>query len=245
MTDRSSAIPSVYRYERVDSTMDLVHALAEEGAPAGTIVIAGEQLAGRGARGRSWDSPLGGLWMSALYRPAALGGLEVVSLRVGLALAVALDPFVATPIRLKWPNDLMLEDRKLGGILCEARWQGSLPGWVAVGVGVNVRNPIPPELRQAAVSMTQQRPDVQIEDLIPPLVAALRLVDLQADRLSPAELAQFARRDWLTGRKIIQPLSGTVSGLAADGALLVRTADGWDQSLRTGSVELVGISPTG
>lgn len=225
--------------------MDVLHALAEEGAPAGTIVIAGEQLEGRGARGRAWHSPPGGLWMSALYRPPAGGGVDVMSLRVGVALATALDPFVASPIQLKWPNDLILEDRKVGGILCEARWQGNLPGWVAVGIGLNVRNPIPAELRLAAVSLAQQRSDVQIEDLVPPLVAALRRLDLDPDRLSTDELDRFASRDWLSGRRISRPLSGTVSGLAADGALLVRTADGCDQSLRTGSVELVGVSPTG
>ena len=237
--------PRVLYYRRVDSTMDLVHALAEQGAEAGTVVIADEQLAGRGARGRTWHSPPGGLWMSVLYRPPVVGGLEVISLRVGLALAAALDGFASEPLQLKWPNDLVLAGRKVGGILCEARWQGALPGWVAVGVGINVQNSIPAELRSVATSLVHHHPEIALEDVVPRVVQALNRVDLRADRLSVVELKEFARRDWLLGREIREPLQGTVTGLAADGTLVVRTPDGGDQSLRTGSVELAPASSIG
>jgi BirA family transcriptional regulator, biotin operon repressor / biotin---[acetyl-CoA-carboxylase] ligase len=133
----------VHYVERVASTMDLLHALAENGAVPGTAVVAGEQLEGRGSRGRSWHSPPGGLWLSVLLYPATLGGIEVVSLRVGLVVAAALEAFTSEAVQLKWPNDLILDRRKLGGILCEARWQGGVLAWVAVGIGVNVQNPIP------------------------------------------------------------------------------------------------------
>jgi BirA family biotin operon repressor/biotin-[acetyl-CoA-carboxylase] ligase len=232
------------QFDRVDSTMDLVHELAEQGAAAGTTVVAGEQLAGRGARGRAWHSPPGGLWMSALYRPAVASGLEVISLRVGLAVASVLDRFSGASVQLKWPNDLMLQEKKLGGILCEARWQGGQPGWIAVGVGLNVRNQVPVELRSLATSLREHSPEVSLEDLISPLAAALNRVDLQADRLTSGELRQFADRDWLLGRQIREPVAGTVAGLAADGTLLVRTAEGSEQALRTGSVELVATSST-
>ena len=233
------------RFERVSSTMDVVHELAEQGAAAGTMVIAGEQLTGRGARGRTWHSPPGGLWMSVLYRPPVLGALEVISLRVGLALANALDPFAPAPLQLKWPNDLILLGRKVGGILCEARWQGGEPGWVAVGVGLNVRNQVPAELEAVATSLAQHRPELLLDDLVSPVATALSRIDLQSERLSASELYQFAGRDWLLGRQIREPFLGTVAGLAPDGTLVVRTADGWDRSLRTGSVELVSASATG
>jgi BirA family transcriptional regulator, biotin operon repressor / biotin---[acetyl-CoA-carboxylase] ligase len=232
------------RFERVGSTMDLIHELAGQGAAAGTTVIAGEQLAGRGARGRTWHSPPGGLWMSMLYRPAVAAGLEVISLRVGLAVASALDRFAGATVQLKWPNDLMLQSRKLGGILCEARWHGGQPGWIAVGVGLNVRNLIPVELQPLATALREHCPEVSLEDLIPPVAATLDGLDLQADRLTSSELHEFARRDWLLGRQIREPVVGTVAGLAADGTLVVRTAEGSQHSLRTGSVELVGVSST-
>jgi BirA family biotin operon repressor/biotin-[acetyl-CoA-carboxylase] ligase len=118
----------VFRLERVDSALDAIHDRAAAGAPAGTVVVAGEQLAGRGARGDPWHSPPGGLWLSILLRPAVPVGVGVLSLRTGLAVATALDRVTGgESVGLKWPNDLILRDRKLGGILCEARWQGCCP----------------------------------------------------------------------------------------------------------------------
>jgi BirA family biotin operon repressor/biotin-[acetyl-CoA-carboxylase] ligase len=236
--------PRVYQFERVDSTMDLLHQLAADGAEAGTAVLAGEQLGGRGSRGRSWHSPPGGLWLSVLFRPAAPGGVEVMSLLAGLAVAEALDDLVPRPVQLKWPNDLMLGERKVGGILCEARWQGHTLGWVTVGVGINVRNAAPEELHAVATALASERPAITVEDVAQPIVSALRMLDLGADRLTPAEMKRFARRDWLSGRDIRAPAAGRVAGLREDGALLVRPAQGIEIPLRSGSVELAAASPT-
>lgn len=237
-------VPPVYHYERVGSTMDVIHELAEGGAEAGTIVVAGEQLEGRGSRGRSWHSPPGGLWLSGLFRPPSVAGIEVISLRVGLAVARTLESFVSVPVRLKWPNDVMLDERKLGGILCEARWQGQALGWVAVGVGLNLRNPIATELQESAASLLEEQPEIRVEDVLQPIVAALRRLDLRAERLSPTELHHFAARSWLQGRRIREPMSGTVTGVGDDGTLRVRTMDGSHVCLRNGSVELAAPSHT-
>ncbi|HEV8453832.1 MAG TPA: biotin--[acetyl-CoA-carboxylase] ligase [Gemmatimonadales bacterium] len=236
--------PRLLYFERVDSTMDLLHQLAADGVEAGTAVLAGEQLGGRGSRGRSWQSPPGGLWLSVLFRPAAPGGVEVMSLRVGLAVAEALDGLVPHPVRLKWPNDLMLGERKVGGILCEARWQGPTLGWVAVGVGMNVRNAVPQELNEVATALASVRPALTVEDLVQPIVSGLRKLDLGADRLTPEELKRFAQRDWLSGRDIRAPAAGRAAGLREDGALLVRPAQGGEIPLRSGSVELAAVSHT-
>jgi BirA family transcriptional regulator, biotin operon repressor / biotin---[acetyl-CoA-carboxylase] ligase len=222
--------------------MDVIHQLADEGAEAGTAVLAGEQLEGRGSRGRPWHSSVGGLWLSVLFRPTAAEGTEVMSLRVGLAVAEAIQLRIPKPLHLKWPNDLMLEDRKLGGVLCEARWQGEALGWVAVGIGVNVRNRIPDELGAVAMSLSASTPGITVEEIADPVLAALRGLDLGTGRLSPAELKRFARRDWLRGRTIREPVVGKVTGVGEDGALLVRTASGSDVSLRSGTVELAAVS---
>ena len=236
--------PRLHYFERVDSTMDLLHQLAAGGAEAGTAVLAGEQLGGRGSRGRSWQSPPGGLWLSVLFRPAAPGGVEVMSLRVGLAVAEALDDLVPRPVQLKWPNDLMLGERKVGGILCEARWQGHTLGWVAVGVGMNVRNAVPQELKEVATTLASERPALTVEDMVQPIVSALRGLDLGADRLTPGELKRFGRRDWLSGRDLRAPAAGRAAGLREDGALLVRPAEGGEIPLRSGSVKLAAVSDT-
>lgn len=222
--------------------MDVIHELAAEGAAPGTAVIAGEQLEGRGSRGRTWHSPIGGLWMSVVFRPPALEGLEVISLRVGLAIAEAVQSRVPKLLQLKWPNDLILEGRKVGGVLCEARWQGDALGWVAVGIGMNVGNRIPDELGTVAVSLSELAPRITVDEIADPVLAALRELDLTRGRLSAAELTRFASRDWLRGRMIREPVVGTVTGVGADGALLVRTGSESQLSVRSGTVELAAVS---
>jgi BirA family transcriptional regulator, biotin operon repressor / biotin---[acetyl-CoA-carboxylase] ligase len=231
----------MHYFERVASTMDLVHTLAEEGADAGTVVVAGEQLEGRGSRGRPWHSPPGGLWASVLLRPAAIGGIEVISLRVGLAVAAAIEACTGEAVQLKWPNDLMLDHRKVGGILCEARWQGGALGWVAVGVGINVQNAVPVELKHSAVALGQVRPGVTSQDIAEPIVGALRGIDLSAERLSLAELMEFERRDWLRGRELREPVHGDAAGLNDDGSLMVRTQHDGVVALRSSSIELATV----
>jgi biotin-(acetyl-CoA carboxylase) ligase len=107
---------------------------------------------------------------------------------------------------------------------------------------MNVRNRVPDQLSSVAVSLAVEQPEVTPEALAPPVVAALRRLDLGAGQLSDAELRRFARRDWLRGRALRSPVSGTAAGLREDGALLVRTATGADVPLRSGPVELAAVS---
>jgi BirA family biotin operon repressor/biotin-[acetyl-CoA-carboxylase] ligase len=238
------ASSSIVRLASTPSTMDALHALAEAGAEAGTAVVAEVQEMGRGSRGRSWSSPPGGLWLSVLARPRA-AALEVLSLRAGLAVAEVLEMLGGQgQIALKWPNDLMLDDRKCGGILCEARWQGATPAWVAIGLGLNVTNAVPPALAQTAISLSSMLPTLTAEALVVPMVEALRRVDAAAGSLGDGDRARFARRDWLRGRSLAAPVPGTAEGVAADGALLVRARDGTTTAVRSGTVALAGTSAT-
>lgn len=240
-TSQSSVTPALRHFQRVGSTMDVLHQMAAEGAPAGTVVIAGEQLEGRGSRGRSWHSPVGGLWLSVLFRPAGAGAAEVISLRVGLAVADAMESLDVS-VQVKWPNDLMLEERKVGGVLCEARWQGETLGWVAVGIGMNIRNPIPTDLSPTAVTLAEMCPGITVDMVADALVPRLRGIGLDAGRLTEEELERFSGRDWLRGRRLRAPVGGTAAGLRDDGALLVRTDDETEVPLRSGSVELAAGS---
>lgn len=236
--------PSIVRLVSAPSTMDALHALAEQGAAAGTAVVAEVQEEGRGSRGRDWASPAGGLWLSVLARPRA-AALELLSLRAGLAVAEALAALGAgSRIALKWPNDLMLDDRKCGGILCEARWQGASPAWVVIGLGLNVGNPVPRELAATATRLAAALPAMTAADLVGPMVDALRTVDAAAGPLDPEERVRFDRRDWLRGRALAAPVFGTAAGLGADGALLVRGPAGTTTAVRSGTVALAGTSAT-
>ncbi|HEU5171661.1 MAG TPA: biotin--[acetyl-CoA-carboxylase] ligase [Gemmatimonadales bacterium] len=231
----------LHRFEVLGSTQDEAHRLAAQGALAGTAVVAERQTAGRGSRGREWESAPGGLWLSVVARPAA--GAELSSVRAGLAVADAVDALGGVPaVGLKWPNDVIVDDRKLGGVLCEARWQGDLLAWVAVGVGLNVRNRPPGDARLPAASLSEWRPELRPGDLIPGIVERLAALDDARPLLTPAELARYARRDWLRGRLLGAPVAGRGDGIDPDGALRVRRPDGTVALVHTGepfaSVEL-------
>lgn len=230
-------MPGLYQVDTVSSTQDLLQQLAQRGEPAGTAVLAMEQTAGRGRRGRSWVSPRGGLWLSVLCRPTSEPAVEVLSLRVALGVLEVIEAHASgVSLRLKWPNDLMLDDRKLGGILCEAHWQGESAAWVSVGLGVNLHNPIPAELEAQAVALSQYAPQVTTQSIAPDLVAAIVRAS-EIDRvLSPAEVGEFGKRDWLCGKAIAEPVVGLADGITKEGLLRVRTAEGELRIVRAGEV---------
>lgn len=147
------------RLGRVTSTNDVVREQARTGAPAWTAVVAEEQTAGRGREGRTWVSPPGNLYLSVLLRPELeASSVGVLPLLVGVAVAEACTSLGA-PARLKWPNDVVVGERKLGGILVEAASSGGRVDFVVAGIGVNLRAadaPLPDELRDVATSVESE-----------------------------------------------------------------------------------------
>jgi BirA family biotin operon repressor/biotin-[acetyl-CoA-carboxylase] ligase len=217
-------VPSVHSYGTVASTMDLAHALAEAGAPAGTVVLADAQDAGRGRQGRGWTSEPGrGIWFTLVERPEEPSGVEVLSLRIGLALAEALDPFATAPIRLKWPNDVFAGDGKLAGILSEGRWRSGRLDWLAIGIGVNVQ---PPETAPAGTRAGALRPGVSRLDVLACIVPAVRAAAAASGPLDAGEVARFHARDLAVGRAVVSPSRGIVAGVDASGAVTVVGAAG-------------------
>ena len=221
------------------STMDDAHAVAAVGAPAGTLIVADVQGQGRGRGGRLWESAeRAGLWMTLLERPRDSEMLGVLALRVGMALAAALDPFVDSPVRVKWPNDLFVGDGKLAGILIEARWRESLVDWVAIGVGVNMRPPV--GMPHAATV----RDGVTRGDLLRVMVPAMRTAAQQTGILSAREIGLWRERDLAAGRRISAPLAADVIGVGADGALLVREVGASvDSVVHAGSLVFADADP--
>lgn len=221
----------IHEFDEVDSTQDIAHGLAEKGAEAGTVVVAKAQRAGRGRQGRSWASQPGqGVFCTVIERPQDARALDVLSLRVGLRLAEALDGFAGQRVQLKWPNDLLLREGKLAGILTEARWNGSSIAWVAIGVGVNVSHP---GVEGAAALL----PGVSRSDVFHSVVAGVRAAAQCVGTLSPAEVDRFRERDALAGKHILSPAAGVVQGIDASGALLVRGSDGVSAH-RSGTIQL-------
>jgi BirA family biotin operon repressor/biotin-[acetyl-CoA-carboxylase] ligase len=228
---RRLGVPRAAVFEEVSSTLDVAHELGASGAPAGTIVLADAQTAGRGRFGRSWRSARGaGIWLTVIERPATASDLDVLPVRVGIALAPALDAFTGQPVALKWPNDLYVGRGKLAGILTEARWRGDRLEWVAVGVGINVRAPE----EEIAAGL---RPATTRLDVLDAVVPAIRAAAARRGPLSEAELATFAARDLAAGVRCVEPVAGTVCGIDPGGALLVELGSGVI-AIRSGSLVL-------
>lgn len=232
---------TLYLLDSVTSTQDRIQLLAMQGAPAGTAVLAAEQTAGRGRRGRTWHAPRGGLWLSVLCRPTSEAAFEVLSLRVALAAAAVLEHHAGgIAVEVKWPNDLMLDRRKLGGILCEAHWQEEKVAWVAVGIGINLTNPVPLELENQAVTLEAHAPGLTPAALAPDLVAAIVAASETDRHLSPRELQDFTDRDYLAGLALTEPAPGTAEGITVAGLLKVRQPGGAVELVRSGTVVLAG-----
>jgi BirA family biotin operon repressor/biotin-[acetyl-CoA-carboxylase] ligase len=245
----------VYR-ARIGSTNDLAKELAGAGAPEGTVVVAGEQTAGRGRLGRRWLAPPGSaLLCSILFRPTLpLRSAPQLTMIVSLAAADAAASVAGLDVALKWPNDLVVaweedgaspEWRKLAGLLTETGVRGEQLDFVVVGLGLNVNLPVEilPQIAPGATSLqaeTGRR--VDREALLAALLARVegRYADLQAGGSPHAEWA--ARLATLGRRVRATTAGGSVEGVAeavdADGALLLRATDGTLHRLVAGDVTL-------
>jgi BirA family biotin operon repressor/biotin-[acetyl-CoA-carboxylase] ligase len=149
----------VHYYPSLGSTNVKLRRLAEEGAPEGAVVLADSQSAGRGRRGRTWHSPPGkGLYFSLLLRPQQMGTAAAAALTLVAAVSTArlLRESSGAAVTIKWPNDLLVNTKKLGGILTEAKSEGTMLRYLLLGIGLNLNHEIddfPVELRGRATSL--------------------------------------------------------------------------------------------
>jgi BirA family biotin operon repressor/biotin-[acetyl-CoA-carboxylase] ligase len=216
----------------IDSTNLRARTLALAGAPHGTLVTAGEQTAGRGRQGRVWTAPAGrSLLMSLVVRDPP----PLLPLVAAVAVADAVGPNAA----IKWPNDVLLDGRKVAGILAEGRPQ---EGWAVLGIGLNVAlrdEDFPEELRERATGMGLSPSDV---DRV--LGDVLRSIEVRLGESTPETLAAWRSRDALRGREISWMTgSGVAEGVDEAGRLLVRTATGEVAALDAGEVHLGRLPP--
>lgn len=155
---RTRVFGRYYHYlEETGSTNDVARELAAQGAPEGTLVVAERQAKGRGRMGRSWSSPAGGLWFSLVLRPAIHpSGVAGANFLAGVACAEALSSLPGVRPRIKWPNDILLQDRKVGGILLELSAEADRVNHLVLGIGINVNvdlDDFPASLRSNSSSL--------------------------------------------------------------------------------------------
>jgi BirA family transcriptional regulator, biotin operon repressor / biotin---[acetyl-CoA-carboxylase] ligase len=220
-------------FRSTDSTNTRARELAAAGAPHGTVLTAGEQSEGRGRQGRSWTAPAGkALLYSAILRPLDRRHL-LLPLAVPLAVceaAESLQPGIEC--RIKWPNDVWVDGRKLGGVLIEAKPQD---GWAVIGVGLNLaieRSEFPEELRDTATSLE----GVPREEARAALDTSL---DRWVEKGEDLVLEQWRERDALRGREVAwDDGSGVADGVDDRGCLVVIVPGGERVVLGAGEVHL-------
>ncbi len=233
--------------EECGSTNAEAARLARAGARHGTIVIARSQRAGRGREGRVWMSPPGlGLYLSAVLRPPLpLVDVPPMTLAIGVGVCEAVRLYA--PAVLKWPNDILIGTKKLGGVLVEAQSQGNRLESVVVGIGINLAGDVPPELADRATTL-------ELAAGAPPdherfLVHLLSHVERWLDRYVASGLAAIApawhARMAPNLRVRADQLVGELAGLDGDGALLLRDTAGHVHRVRSGDVEVIRDTAAG
>ena len=236
--------------ETTDSTNRVARELGEQGAAHGSGVAAGAQSAGRGRLGRTWFSPPGkNLYCSYVVRPnIVLEDFPKLTMVAGLAAVRCVQQISTAPIGLKWPNDLYVNSRKCGGILCES---SATPGnaFAVIGFGINCNlraADIPEELRQTATSLLAEgQAMVDIGQLYADLRRHLLQVITEFEQKGFAHiLAGWNTHDLFRGMQMTwisedrQPVTGFSLGPDLDGALLVEDADGKRHKVISGDVNL-------
>ncbi len=216
-------------YRRTDSTNSRLRELAQRGAPHGTLITASEQTAGRGRQGRTWTAPPNrALLLSLLIRNPP----RLLPLASGVAVAEVCET-LGHPAQIKWPNDVLIKNRKVAGILVESRPQA---GWAILGIGLNVAlapHDFPPELRNTAATLAQ--PLGAIEDVLQRLLKRLTQWTVAPDQ---AVLESVRTRDALRGRPVSWTGGrGTAAGIDGEGRLVVNTGAG-HVALDSGEVHL-------
>lgn len=242
----------VHWFNTIDSTNTQAKRMAREGAPHGTVLIAGHQSGGRGRMGRSFSSPAGfGLYLSVILRPGcAATELMHLTCAAGVAACDAVQQNSGLRPGIKWINDLVIQNRKLGGILTEMSVDAKtgLVDFAVIGIGINcLQSPedFPPELQSMAISLKTAGYTPDIARLAADLINALhKLSSHLQDR--DAVMAAYRRRCITLGREVVvlaggEKQYGTALDVDANGALVVQFCDGSLKAVNSGEVSVRGM----
>jgi BirA family biotin operon repressor/biotin-[acetyl-CoA-carboxylase] ligase len=240
-----------FRYhDEIESTNLEAKTLALKGAPEGTVVVAEVQSAGRGRLGRRWTSPAGkGLLFSVVLRPSLpMSQAHLLTIVAAVAAAEAIEKHVAARVAIKWPNDLFIGDRKVGGILMEVAGESDEIDWVVLGMGLNVNteySELPVALRRTATSLKVVGGElVDRSDVLAALLLSLEAQYKAVLRGGfESALTAFRERDYLLARTISVetrqgPVVGAAAGIDDRGALLVELPHRRVRSFHSGDVTL-------
>jgi len=237
----------VHHFFRTDSTNRVAMELGYAGEPEGAVVLAEEQTAGRGRSGRNWHSERGaGLYVTLLVRPRlAPAQAPLLTMMAGLSAHTAILAQTGLNAELKWPNDLLLNGRKLGGILTEMHAEPSAVRFVIVGIGINVnQEKFPAELSGIATSL--RRESGRTFSRVELLVKLLSQFETDYNRFLREGPGYVVERfqlisNFASGRRVrvdtgMETYQGTTDGLSPEGLLIVRKEDGARVTVIAGDV---------
>ncbi|MGZ7067781.1 MAG: biotin--[acetyl-CoA-carboxylase] ligase, partial [Methanobacterium sp.] len=166
----------IHYFREVDSTNEVAKTLAEEGAPEGTVVIAERQRKGKGRGGKPWISPIGGAWMSIILRPDTLPmNAPQLTFTAGVAAAKTIKGEYGLDVGIKWPNDILIENKKVCGILTEISTEKDSIDYIIAGIGIDANvdlDSIPPELRDETTSLK-----MELEEEIPRMILVRKYLE--------------------------------------------------------------------
>jgi BirA family biotin operon repressor/biotin-[acetyl-CoA-carboxylase] ligase len=242
----------VHVFPKVDSSNTVAFQLALKGASEGEVVIVESQTTGKGRMGRRWESPAGvNIYLSIILRPLfPPSKIPLITLMTAVACTEGIEEVTGILPAIKWPNDLLLGEKKLGGILTEADMEMDRINFVIVGIGINVnmtRGAFPPSIRDTASSL-QEALGKQISRILI-IQAILRRFELWYTRFKEGRVEAITRR-WeelsqIRGKHVSvdfmgETVQGQVLEIDADGALLVQEAGGELKRIVAGDVHVRG-----
>lgn len=243
---------SVVYYEEIDSTNTQVKRMAKEGAEQGLVVTADKQSAGKGRRGRVWESPAGtNLYFSLLLRPELKPDkAPMLTLVMAYSVAKVIRAQGGLPVEIKWPNDLVLAKKKICGILTEMELSGNQIKDVVIGVGINVNTTeFPEELRDKATSLYLQKGEQMERQLL--LAQILEEFGRQYERFLEIQDLSFLQNEYNQmlinkDREVLvlepgQEYQAKALGMNEKGELLVEKEDGSVEAVFAGEVSVRGI----
>jgi BirA family biotin operon repressor/biotin-[acetyl-CoA-carboxylase] ligase len=235
----------LHYYRQLPTTMETARELANKETAEGTVVIAGTQTAGKGRIGRTWLSPEGSLAMSIILKPA-LKTLPQLVMVASLAVVRAIKQVAGLEARIKWPNDIMLKDRKVCGILIENEVRGGSVNFAIIGIGINVNfNTLDfREIADIATSLSYEAgTEIPHIELAATLLSELERLYLEAQTGAPVHIEWQEKMETLgklikvnTGKTIEQGKAETVT---ENGNLILRHDDGSLTEIVAGDVTVI------
>ncbi len=244
---------TIHGYDAVESTNLIAIELAQQGEPEGTVVLADQQLSGRGRGSRSWHSPAGvGVYCSIVLRPKmAPAKAQLITLMAGVAIAKAIALRTGLSPRVKWPNDILINDKKVAGILLESRVSGGQIGYSVIGFGINVNNgsaDLPEDIRVNASSLLMElKKPVDRTKLVIEIFSELERVYHRFQREDfPVILEQWRHYSSTLGQRVRiwqkdEATEGIAVDLSDDGGLLLKLEGGKQIVVHAGDVEHLRI----